>query len=159
LLECNGSVDLERFVADLDKGRCFKFVPTSHRDVQDPTSKENGVITVTFQPCRRRRALNLLDYSPRVFSTTSINCCTSGATVEGSESRQSFSEVTEEFDSYGEPVIITLILVGEEQRARKLWNISGDAVYYEGKYLDGVESVMTSSAGTTILFLKKENVL
>ena len=51
LLSPNSSIDLERFVldGDLNKGRKLKFVSAGHSDVQDPTSKDNGIIEVVFE--------------------------------------------------------------------------------------------------------------
>lgn len=44
-------VDLERFCidGDLEKGKRFKFVEAGHGDVQDPTSKDNGMLEVIFE--------------------------------------------------------------------------------------------------------------
>ncbi len=44
------TVDLERFLDSLTEGKRFKFVEAGNGAVQDPTSKENGKITVTFLP-------------------------------------------------------------------------------------------------------------
>jgi hypothetical protein len=51
ILRGNSSVDLERFDLDgnLSSGRKFKFVPLTNSDVQDPTSKENGILEVIFE--------------------------------------------------------------------------------------------------------------
>lgn len=163
LLGCNETVDLERFVSSLDKGRRFKFVPSSHAEVQDPTSQDNGVIRVTFQPVCSK----IVEATPswvmtplnHAFART-LNCCTStsGATIEGSHSEQSFSMHTGDLISAGAPVTITLRLVGEEKRD-KPWLVSENAVYYEGKFLRGVDTVIVSSSGTTIIFLNNDAVI
>lgn len=51
LLQPNHTIDLERFVVDgdLNKGRKLKFVSANHSEVQDPTSRENGLIEVLFE--------------------------------------------------------------------------------------------------------------
>lgn len=51
ILRGNSSLDLERFDLDgnLSSGRKFKFVPLTNSDVQDPTSKENGILEVIFE--------------------------------------------------------------------------------------------------------------
>jgi hypothetical protein len=43
-------IDLERFVDSMKTGQRFKFVSSGDSQVQDPTSKENGKIKVTFYP-------------------------------------------------------------------------------------------------------------
>ena len=46
----NQELDLERFVDSMTTGQKFKFVSAGDSQVQDPTSKENGKIKVTFYP-------------------------------------------------------------------------------------------------------------
>ena len=112
------STDLERFIAngDLNKGKCFKFVPANDAAVQDPTSGDNGIVEVAF----KKELVAHTTYSPQIFmnSSTSGNslgmmrsksvdngvfCCSvgsptfacdMGATVEGSHSSQQFSTVS-----------------------------------------------------------------
>lgn len=51
IMQPYGTIDLERFVVDgnLNKGKKFKFVSAGHSEVQDPTSKENGLIEIVFE--------------------------------------------------------------------------------------------------------------
>lgn len=49
ILHAGESVDLERFLENLNGGAKFKFVEASNSAVQDPTAKENGRIRVTFE--------------------------------------------------------------------------------------------------------------
>ena len=49
ILDVNSTLDLERFVKDLDKGDKFKFVPLSDGRVADKNNFENGCIEVHFQ--------------------------------------------------------------------------------------------------------------
>ena len=50
VITAKGSVDLERFVdASLKRGKKFKFVSLDHKDVDDPTSSDNGIIKVEFR--------------------------------------------------------------------------------------------------------------
>jgi len=50
IIPANGSVMLERFIADgdLNKGKKLKFVPLSDGRVADPSSPENGLIEIEF---------------------------------------------------------------------------------------------------------------
>lgn len=54
VLHPNQTVDLERFVDDLNSGNRFKFISldegTQSGEIQDPTSQDNGVIKVEFYP-------------------------------------------------------------------------------------------------------------
>jgi hypothetical protein len=49
ILDANASINLERFIDDMDKGRKFKFVPISDRRVNDKGDSEKGFIEVRFQ--------------------------------------------------------------------------------------------------------------
>jgi len=49
ILHAGESVDLERFLENLNGGSKFKFVEASNGAVQDPTAMENGRIRVTFE--------------------------------------------------------------------------------------------------------------
>lgn len=50
VVSAGGSVDLERFVTDsMNSGKRFKFVTLDHRDVDDPTSSDNGIIRAEFR--------------------------------------------------------------------------------------------------------------
>lgn len=52
VLEPNQTVDVERFVDDLDKGKRFKFISLEEGErtgeIQDPTEPDNGLIVVRF---------------------------------------------------------------------------------------------------------------
>jgi hypothetical protein len=54
ILEKGQTIDLERFVDDLDGGRKFRFVsaddPKNMGVIQDPTSSDNGCVRVKFYP-------------------------------------------------------------------------------------------------------------
>lgn len=50
VIPANGDVVLERFLdRSLTEGRKFKFVRLDHPEVQDPYSKENGIVKVEFR--------------------------------------------------------------------------------------------------------------
>jgi len=49
ILEANSSLNLERYIEDMDNGAKFKFVPLSHQDVDDKGDSEKGWIEVRFQ--------------------------------------------------------------------------------------------------------------
>lgn len=175
ILRCNQTIDLERFVTDLDKGRRFKFVPLSHEDVQDPSSRENGLIQVMFSPVRKVRSPTHNIMTPigdfNYAFNKEVTCCanmshlvsrtftTSGATVEGTQSFQKFEKTQNEFELCGAPEHVYIRLVGQEQKQKKLWTVSGNDVFYKGERLGGVEQVMVSSTGTTMLFLDKDFVI
>jgi hypothetical protein len=50
IVPANGTVDLERFMLDgnLHSGKRFKFVPAGDSAVQDPTSRDNGLVEAVF---------------------------------------------------------------------------------------------------------------
>lgn len=50
LLRPGQTVDLERFVEDLNGGAKLKFVEAMNSAVQDPTSPDNGGVKITFRP-------------------------------------------------------------------------------------------------------------
>lgn len=64
VLQPNQTIDLERFCldGDLTKGKKFRFVSADSSEVQDPTSKENGLIRVSIKP--ELTVFDLLDYTP-----------------------------------------------------------------------------------------------
>lgn len=74
VVPAGGTLDLKRFVIDgnLDTGRRFKFVKTSHHEVHDPFSKDNGIIEVTFELERSQpvQFVGYVDISPSWNSTT-----------------------------------------------------------------------------------------
>jgi len=49
ILEANSSLNLERYIDDMDKGAKFKFVPLGHKDVDDKGNSEKGWVEVRFQ--------------------------------------------------------------------------------------------------------------
>lgn len=49
IMDANGTLDLERFVSDLNEGRKFKFVPVSSAGVKDKNNGENGIIEARFR--------------------------------------------------------------------------------------------------------------
>ena len=49
ILDANATLDLERFVNDLDSGNKFRFVPLSNSSVKDKNNGENGIIEARFQ--------------------------------------------------------------------------------------------------------------
>lgn len=136
IIPAYGCIDLERFIVDgdMNKGKKFKFVPLSHKDVQDPTSSENGIVKVTFwkefQPyiipqftytndsygscpgiLRSKTVSSGITFS----SNVAYSCCASydGATVEGSDSNQQFS-TTSGFAKEAISTVLTLRLVGHD---------------------------------------------
>ena len=55
IIRGDSEANIERFLVDddLTKGQRFKFVPASSADVQDPTSKENGLLKVVFRLAKK----------------------------------------------------------------------------------------------------------
>jgi hypothetical protein len=133
VIAAHDELKLERFVTDLDSGRRFKFVRLDNPSVSDPSRKENGLIRVEFRSevknewINENYPLNLLDKygsvtvdvmatdaiailgldsTSNLVSTQSL----SGATIEGSESKQKFRTI--DFDVEGEFVEISLRLQG-----------------------------------------------
>lgn len=50
IIQPNSSIEIDRFVdKSLDKGEKFKFVEISNKEVDDPTSEENGIVRVEFR--------------------------------------------------------------------------------------------------------------
>lgn len=49
ILNANSSLNLERYIEDNDKGRKFKFVSLSNKEVQDKGDSEKGFIEVRFR--------------------------------------------------------------------------------------------------------------
>lgn len=86
------SEDIERFVG-LGEGNRFKFVSLGHGDVQDPSNKENGLISIRFRPHFKTRGvptvrtftatksplrsmgLGGIDFGGATVSTDSVHCC------------------------------------------------------------------------------------
>lgn len=60
IVYAGGTVDLERFVdRSMTDGKKFKFVPLDHKDVDDPTSSENGIIKVEFRKAKQKDSITL----------------------------------------------------------------------------------------------------
>lgn len=54
IINSHDSLHLERFLdSSLKKGKKFKFVPSTHPDVDDPTSSQNGIIEVEFRLAKK----------------------------------------------------------------------------------------------------------
>lgn len=203
LLGARQTLDLERFVldGDLTKGRRFKFISleegTRTGEIQDPTSPQNGLISVVFHPesmnflntpinwtnqplggavggaggwvgdgssflrgmggvgggygsggagsaggsyyCSTNSAPEMAKSgctTAQINSTTTFTSCTealiptaavprsqAGATVEGSESTQSFFE-TREFFATDAPVTMTIQLKGRVQPTIDTYSVS-----------------------------------
>jgi expansin (peptidoglycan-binding protein) len=49
IIDANSSVNLERYIDDVERGRRFKFVPLSNNKVSDKGNSEKGCIEVRFQ--------------------------------------------------------------------------------------------------------------
>ena len=150
VLRGNSSLDLERFDLDgnLSSGRKFKFVPLSNSDVQDPTSKENGILEVIFEEevvssytlttnHPHTGVLRGMGFSDGVIgaasfafnnavegssvATNSVNLnSTNGATVEGDISTQAF-HVSHEYFPTRYPVSIKIKMSGLD--VKKDWQV------------------------------------
>lgn len=105
IVNANSSIDLERFLGnDNDSGKRFKFVSVNDSKVNDPESSDNGLVTVDFyeveEPYTIIWSSNDLYMWPPNVDNISYSCCRSavpsadvGATVEGTVSNQSFTNV------------------------------------------------------------------
>lgn len=49
IIDANGSINVERFIDDMDRGKKFKFVPISDSRVDDKGDSEKGFVEVRFQ--------------------------------------------------------------------------------------------------------------
>ena len=116
IINAKGEIDLERFLdSSLTDGKRFKFVRLTHPDVDDPNREENGLIRVEFRLEKIVKVPEIQvypeyefkipgdwhylphDWKPDIhtmndaFVFCSNNSATApGATVEGSESSQTF---------------------------------------------------------------------
>jgi hypothetical protein len=140
---------LERF---LNTNKKFKFVPVTNDGVADPTSSDNGIITVKvnfeytpYNPILRSAPRRISDWGDNTvygssYSATlsapssmvgSITSCSyslnsvptmSGATVEGSQSNQKFSETTwGGNDSLLSEIVFKFKLLGMNSQDSKEW--------------------------------------
>ncbi len=135
VLSARGKVDVERFMLDGDiyKGQKLKFVSaTGSSEVQDPTSPDNGLVEVIFEPelapvhVSRGGASGVLRgmsaTETSLFASHAVTNCTVGAaqvsdlgaTVGGAESTQSFQYVSTAFKTEA-PVKIAIQLKGPRE--------------------------------------------
>lgn len=64
IISGGGTVDLERYIdLSLNNGKRFKFVPLYNKDVDDPTSSDNGIIKVEFRKAKQ----NSINIKPDVY--------------------------------------------------------------------------------------------
>lgn len=138
IIEANSELNLERFVTEsMQEGKRFKFVLLDNPEVDDPERKENGIVKVEFRLEKQYKYIapdfRILEYkniwqSNGNINTTlefdgnsgwsrdsNINCSvtcssSSGATIAGSESKQSFHYAN--IDVENEPTILTLKIMG-----------------------------------------------
>jgi hypothetical protein len=65
IIHAGGTVDLERFVdQSLTNGKKFRFVSLDNKDVDDPTSSDNGIIKVEFRLAKERNGIKILPSRP-----------------------------------------------------------------------------------------------
>jgi len=133
IIDGDGLLDIERFLGEsLTEGKRFKFVPLSHPDVDDPNRAENGIVKVEFRLERLQEIMPknwdskslefdidgdmiapLYDVELLTTDVSQVTFCsntTTGATIPGSYSTQSFHKVT--FEGGDEVVTIRLKMVG-----------------------------------------------
>ena len=122
VVDSNGNIDLERFIdASLTEGNKFKFVALDDPAVDDPTKAENGLIEATFTLEKEQEAIEYIVPQWNFYigvTNCYINCASTfcyasteaGATVQGSESSQSFRKVS--FDGEEESVTLRLWIRG-----------------------------------------------
>jgi hypothetical protein len=131
ILEKNCEMELERFVDDLGCGNKFKFISleegTKTGEIQDPTNKNNGLITIKAYkekdaPAYLRSTTSFhtqtVDQGPSVSYTSCACAATNGATVQGGNSNQQFQESYEQFDLEENPIEISIRLIGIPVRER-----------------------------------------
>lgn len=153
------TVDMERFVNDLNSGSKFKYVNLQKAIAeghQDPSSKDFGVVSIVYTPELVRNTILTYttpvyhDYNNPIFRSVgnsfttnsvqtsftsavsaTINVDTSvGGTVEGSKSNQQFQESNElVFWDYSNTTTIKIKLVGEDSSINKF----PDIVYIDNK--------------------------
>lgn len=119
---------LGRFVDDLDVGKKFKFISLNEGietgEIQDPTSKDNGLITIKFyketEPLVFLRSHNIHPHGTIAYTNGTVTASAAsvgaspqaGATVEGGESKQKFSLTHHDFDTEPVPVELSIKLIG-----------------------------------------------
>lgn len=105
----SGISHLDRFV---DVRKHFKFVPVDRPEVQDPSSPSNSTIEVKLykeiQPKPEVRFLRCCN----------VSYSTAGATIEGSESTQTFGTTSWKGDAE-EPNVFKFTLIGKENTIKK----------------------------------------
>lgn len=131
VLNANGCLDLERFIdASLAEGKRFKFVSLDNPKVDDPSREENGLVEVEFR-LEKTGQIQIIEQPPILFfqlwptgiiysinntfncSATPCSVTLPGATIEGSQSMQSFSKVNLEMED--DCVVLKLWLCGIKQ--------------------------------------------
>lgn len=119
-------IQLERFVDELDSGSKFKFISLEEGiktgEIQDPTSKENGIIRIKYYKERpfinHRRIIKTDRPNNYEITYTSASACTNGATVEGGHSNQQFNMTDADFPTELIPGEIIIKLVGIRNREK-----------------------------------------
>ena len=179
ILQPYQSIDLERFVENLKAGRKFKFVEATSGGVQDPTSPQNGLITVTFQkeyvpPMQvnlnanfnstpgcfggilRSSSFETTYDSHVVESSCSVNSASDlGATIEGSVSNQSFVQGADFMTEFSSTVIQIRLKGPSVDKPAALVRIklgSTPDVWIRGEYVSGTKAVTVVAGKASIAF-------
>jgi len=137
ILRPNSDIDLERFIDDLIQGRKFKFVSLEEGmktgEIQDPSSKENGVVTIKFYKeiiprslfnsgCKgggsSLRGVSNASYASCNLGAMEFTPQECGATVEGQVSNQQFGVDNTYFPTELIPVEIVIKMIGHDFRKK-----------------------------------------
>lgn len=129
-------IELERFIVELEQGPKFKFMSIEDGvktgEIQDPTNKDNGIISIKFFKEMIPPTTNTITYTES--AKLDYMCCqtngsstptsgvslrgisaasaSAGATAEGSNSNQKFDDSEEWFPTEVQPLEVKIKLVG-----------------------------------------------